>query len=455
MALARRRHGDDRRPVRSIRRAEPARPRDAGGERRRDPLAARALPRLQPAAGDRGAVLVNNLDWLGEIGLIDWLRDVGKHFTIPYMLAKDSVTTRMDRGLSFTEFSYMLIQATDYEHLHRTMGVDLQMGGADQWGNITAGLELIRRRAGLAEDDGDRGADEPAHAPGLQAAAVAVGREVRQDRGRDLGLAGCRADVAVRVLPVLAEHGRPRRRHVPAVVHAARPRRDRGARGARWRRRPEARAAQRALAADITERTHGAEAPDARRARERSGVLRRADPRPSVLATLHEAVGGFAFTDADRSLAGALADRGSPSGLYASAGEARRAIAQGGLTINDERVDRDRRRRPDPRSTGSGWSSGREAPAGGRAANAAGSARVAAAEDVDHRRRGDAPLGEQHEGVVEESAASPASASRVAPRRRRGASAAASSLAAIRTSVASSVTFRPTASTPPSSRLVV
>ena len=101
-----------------------------------------------PSAGERGALLVNNLDWLEPIHLIDWLRDVGKHFTIPYMLAKDSVTTRMDRGLSFTEFSYMLIQATDYEHLHRTMGVDLQMGGADQWGNITAGLELIRRRAG-------------------------------------------------------------------------------------------------------------------------------------------------------------------------------------------------------------------------------------------------------------------------------------------------------------------
>jgi tyrosyl-tRNA synthetase len=107
---------------------------------------------FSPSAGARGAVLVNNLDWLGTIRLIDWLRDVGKHFTIPYMLAKDSVQTRLERGLSFTEFSYMLIQATDFEHLYREMGVELQMGGADQWGNITAGLELIRRRAGL---DGD------------------------------------------------------------------------------------------------------------------------------------------------------------------------------------------------------------------------------------------------------------------------------------------------------------
>ncbi len=104
-----------------------------------------------PGAG--GAVLVNNLDWLGQTGLIEFLRDTGKHFTIPYMLAKDSVQTRLDRGLSFTEFSYMLLQAADFEHLYRTQGVEMQMGGADQWGNITAGLELIRRRGGGAEGD--------------------------------------------------------------------------------------------------------------------------------------------------------------------------------------------------------------------------------------------------------------------------------------------------------------
>ena len=110
---------------------------------------------FSPGAG--GAVMVNNLDWLGELRLIDFLRDTGKHFTIPYMLAKDSVQVRLERGLSFTEFSYMLLQAYDFAHLHRTMGVELQMGGADQWGNITAGLELIRRLAGA-----DEGA-EPAH----------------------------------------------------------------------------------------------------------------------------------------------------------------------------------------------------------------------------------------------------------------------------------------------------
>src|SRR5207247_5661103 len=108
------------------------------------------LERFLDFSGDRGAAMVNNLDWLGETQLLDWLRDVGKHFTVPYMLAKDSVQLRLDRGLSLTEFSYMLIQATDFAHLRRTMGVELQMGGADQWGNITAGLELIRRRSGDA-----------------------------------------------------------------------------------------------------------------------------------------------------------------------------------------------------------------------------------------------------------------------------------------------------------------
>ncbi len=111
---------------------------------------------LEPGPG--AAILVNNLEWLGELRLLDFLRDTGKHFTVPYMLAKDSVQVRLERGLSYTEFSYMLLQAHDFEHLNRTMGVELQMGGADQWGNITAGLELIRRARGLAEGH------EPAYA---------------------------------------------------------------------------------------------------------------------------------------------------------------------------------------------------------------------------------------------------------------------------------------------------
>ena len=110
---------------------------------------------FSPGAG--AAQMVNNLDWLGSLSLIDFLRDTGKHFTIPYMLAKESVQVRLERGLSFTEFSYMLLQAYDFAHLHRELGVELQMGGADQWGNITAGLELIRRSSGAGEES------HPAH----------------------------------------------------------------------------------------------------------------------------------------------------------------------------------------------------------------------------------------------------------------------------------------------------
>jgi hypothetical protein len=89
--------------------------------------------------------------------MLDFLRDVGKHFPVPYMLAKDSVQARLGAGMSFTEFSYMTLQAADFLHLHRDRSVDLQLGGADQWGNITAGLELIRRAEGREE-----GADPPA-----------------------------------------------------------------------------------------------------------------------------------------------------------------------------------------------------------------------------------------------------------------------------------------------------
>jgi len=97
------------------------------------------LERFLDFSGPRGAVMQNNAEWLEPVRLLEFLRDVGKHFTIPYMLAKDSVQTRLEGGLSFTEFSYMLIQSFDYQHLYRELDCELQMGGADQLGNITAG----------------------------------------------------------------------------------------------------------------------------------------------------------------------------------------------------------------------------------------------------------------------------------------------------------------------------
>ncbi len=95
-----------------------------------------------------GAELVNNFDWFKDFKFLDFIREVGKHISINYMIAKDSVQTRLEKGLSFTEFSYQLIQGYDFYYLWKHKGVMLQMGGSDQWGNITTGNELIRRMAG-------------------------------------------------------------------------------------------------------------------------------------------------------------------------------------------------------------------------------------------------------------------------------------------------------------------
>lgn len=100
---------------------------------------------------DCAAEVVNNLDWFGPMPVIDFLRNIGKHLTVNYMMAKDSVQNRMETGISFTEFSYQLLQGFDFQWLYTNKNVRLQMGGSDQWGNITSGTELIRRMGGNSE----------------------------------------------------------------------------------------------------------------------------------------------------------------------------------------------------------------------------------------------------------------------------------------------------------------
>ena len=95
-----------------------------------------------------GFEVVNNYDWVKDINVLDFLRDYGKFFNINYMLDKDIIRRRLDSGITYTEFSYMILQALDFKHLHDTMGVDLQCAGSDQWGNITAGIDLIRKSTG-------------------------------------------------------------------------------------------------------------------------------------------------------------------------------------------------------------------------------------------------------------------------------------------------------------------
>src|SRR5512147_2139788 len=203
---------------------------------------------FSPGAG--GAVMVNNLDWLGELRLIDFLRDTGKHFTIPYMLAKDSVQVRLDRGLSFTEFSYMLLQAYDFAHLNRTMGVELQMGGADQWGNITAGLELIRRTAGGAGDA------EPAHGLAYKLLLNPSGAKFgKSEEGESVWLDPARTTPFAFYQYWLNTDDRDIGTYLRWFTELSREEIE--ALEAESAARPELRPAQRALARDITARTHG------------------------------------------------------------------------------------------------------------------------------------------------------------------------------------------------------
>jgi tyrosyl-tRNA synthetase len=302
---------------------------------------------LDFSPGSGGALLVNNLDWLGETALLEFLRDVGKHFTIPYMLAKDSVQVRLERGLSYTEFSYMLLQAADFEHLHRTMGVELQMGGADQWGNITAGLELIRRRSG--EESGRLDAvgatDEPAHGLAYKLLLTPSGSKFgKSEGGETVWLDASRTSPYDFYQYWLNTDDRDASTYLRWFTLF-----DRGAIEAldeATTQRPEERAAQRALARDVTERTHGADAA-AHAERVSAAAFSREPIRdPAILETLHASVAGFSFNNAD--LAAGPLGIALASGLFGSGGDARRTIAQGGLTIGDERISDVAARVPEP-----------------------------------------------------------------------------------------------------------
>ncbi len=152
------------------------------------------------------------------LSAIDFLRDIGKHFRVNRLLAKEAISARLnsDAGISFTEFSYQLLQANDFLELHRRYDCVLQTGGSDQWGNITSGVDLIHRATGHS-------VARPGHATDHQGGR----HQVRQDRVRHR-LARPGSDQPVRVLPVLDQRRRPGRGRLPQGVHRAAPRADRG-----------------------------------------------------------------------------------------------------------------------------------------------------------------------------------------------------------------------------------
>jgi tyrosyl-tRNA synthetase len=279
--------------------------------------------------GEFGAELVDNYEWLSSYSLLRFLRDIGKHLTVPYMLAKDSVQIRLEAGLSFTEFSYMLLQAADFLHLYRHGHVELQMGGADQWGNITAGLELIRKEYGAGESqDLAFGLSYPllTNESGAKYGKTAAGTSVWLDPNKtspfqfyQYWLDADDRDIG-KYLRTFTLFTRERIEELDAEVSA----------------HPEARAAQRAMAHDITARVHGED--EARRAVRVSEAAFSKEPirDPEILEDLFNNLDHFEFTPED--LGDGALRIAIASGQYASNGEARRAIAQGGLSINDERV---------------------------------------------------------------------------------------------------------------------
>jgi tyrosyl-tRNA synthetase len=276
-----------------------------------------------------GAELVDNYEWLSSYSLLRFLRDIGKQLTVPYMLAKDSVQIRLEQGLSFTEFSYMLLQAADFLHLYRTGGVELQMGGADQWGNITAGLELIRKEFGGGESkDLAFGLSYPllTNESGAKFGKTAAGTSVWLDPQKTSPFAFYQywLDADDRDVGqylrwfTLFDHGRIEELEAELKAH------------------PERRAAQRAVAMDLTVRVHGED--EARRAMRVSEAVFSKEPihDPDLLEGLYEVIDHFDFSAED--VAGGAMRIATVSGFFSSNGEARRAIAQGGLSINDQRV---------------------------------------------------------------------------------------------------------------------
>jgi tyrosyl-tRNA synthetase len=299
----------------------------------------RQLAQFLDADGPRGARILDNAAWLAPLRAVDLLRDVGKHFSINYMLAKDSVKSRLGEGISFTEFAYMLLQAYDFLELYRREGVTLQTGGSDQWGNITAGTELIRRTTGgsahgvtlplVTRADGSKFGKTEAGNVWLDASLTSPWRFYQfwinvDDRD---------ASAYLRMFTLLE------REEVEALDRAL-------------AERPEAREAQSALAVEVTARVHGADA--ARHARDAARLLfdRRADPRDLTSESLHMLRDELPYRHlttlhdhhAVRQGEGvqlAVLDMLVDTGLATSRGDARRQVQQGAVSVNGRRLAAD------------------------------------------------------------------------------------------------------------------
>ncbi len=281
---------------------------------------------LDFSSGSTGAILVDNADWTAGVSFLNFLRDVGKYVTVNQMVAKDSVKSRMSdgNGLSYTEFSYMLLQANDFRHLCEHYDCEMQLGGSDQWGNITVGIDLIRKALGrsahgltwplVTKSDGTKFGKTASGAVWLDSQRTSA------YQFRQFWMQVSDLDIE-RFLPQFSL--RPMTELVGIL--------------AEQRERPESRVAQRALAREMTEMVHGADAAEA--AEQAADVLFGANPVSASLhalqliadevpsttmgrATLHDAVGVLVTTS-----------------LASSNSEARRLLAQRSVRANGEQLD--------------------------------------------------------------------------------------------------------------------
>lgn len=278
--------------------------------------------------GPYQATLVDNASWTSSMSALDFLRDVGKHITVNQMMAKDSVRSRLDseNGISYTEFSYMLLQANDFRHLHTAHGVELQMGGSDQWGNITAGIDLIRRTTGAA-----------AHGLTWPLLLRSDGQKFGKSTGGAVWLDPERTspyqfrqfwiqqDDAAAVTHLLWFSTRPLDELLPIV--------------AAHREAPEKRLAQRALATELTALIHGEAVATAVEAA--ADVLFGGDPMGAsedVLAAVAREVPSSRATSSDLDdVVGLLAT----TGLAGSKSEARRLLDQRSVRANGVQLGAD------------------------------------------------------------------------------------------------------------------
>jgi tyrosyl-tRNA synthetase len=281
--------------------------------------------------GPTQARMVDNREWLAGWTLLDYLRDIGKHFTIASMLEKDSVQLRLGSGLSFTEFSYMTLQAADFLELHRRAGVEMQMGGADQWGNITAGISLIRRATGAV-----------AHGISQPLLLTSDGRKMGKTEAGSIML-----DPSITTPYAFYQYWlNADDADVPTLLArlTLKPDEEIEALVAQQVADPGRRPGQRAFAYDLTARVHGTE--EAERQVRVSAAAFASEPvtDPEILDVLFDEVGGHAWTGEGADPLSLAVD----AGLFPSRSEGRRAIAQGGLSVNGVRIATPDQALPEP-----------------------------------------------------------------------------------------------------------